>query len=72
MKFPEPLDQVPGAENRRNPRWLPPAFLTLTAIVVLAGCASDGSHGGSSGNPGPYQRGGGPGPNQRGSSGNGR
>jgi hypothetical protein len=34
------------------------AFLAMTAIVVLAGCVSDGYHGSSYGYRGPYHSGG--------------
>lgn len=34
------------------------AFLAMTALVILAGCVSDGYHGGSYGYRGPYHSGG--------------
>ncbi|MBL9188377.1 MAG: hypothetical protein JNK23_12905 [Opitutaceae bacterium] len=41
----------------RNRRALLPVFLGLTALVALAGCASDGYYGGPA-RPGPYRSGG--------------
>ena len=58
MKNSELLDRHSGAETgHKRPRARYP-FLAMTAILVFAGCAYDGSYRGSSGYPGPYRSGG--------------
>jgi hypothetical protein len=47
----------PSLKLRKRQRALH-AFLVMSAIVVLAGCVSDGYHGGSYGYRGPYHSGG--------------
>jgi len=58
MKTPELLDRPSYATPSCQRRRALIAFLTMTAIIVFAGCASDGSYGGSYGYPGPYRSGG--------------
>lgn len=58
MKTPELFDRQSNAQiGRQRRRALGAAFVT-TALLVLAGCAYDGSYRGSTRYPGPYRSGG--------------